>query len=57
MLVTGRQWCDFVSFDPRIAETDERRLKIVRLERDEEMIDRLLKRIERAEEVLRELMG
>jgi hypothetical protein len=36
MAVTGRQWCDFVSFDPRLPE--DLQLFVVRLERDEEYI-------------------
>lgn len=32
--VTGRQWCDFVSFDPRI----KRELFVIRANRDEELI-------------------
>lgn len=37
MAVTGRQWCDFVSFDPRLP--DDLRLFVVRLERDQEYIE------------------
>ena len=37
MAVTGRQWCDFVSFDPRLP--DDLQLFVVRLERDEEYIE------------------
>lgn len=36
MAVTGRQWCDFVSFDPRLP--DDLQLFVVRLERDQEYI-------------------
>jgi putative phage-type endonuclease len=36
MAVTGRQWCDFVSFDPRMPERSQ--LLIVRVERDETFI-------------------
>jgi len=36
MACTGRQWCDFVSYDPRLPE--ELQLFIVRLLRDEAMI-------------------
>lgn len=36
MAVTGRQWCDFVSFDPRLP--DDLQLFVVRLDRDEEYI-------------------
>ena len=36
MAVTGRQWCDFVSFDPRLPA--DLQLFVVRLNRDEEYI-------------------
>lgn len=36
MACTGRQWCDFASFDPRLPE--EMRLFVIRLHRDEQMI-------------------
>lgn len=37
MAVTGRKWCDFVSFDPRLPE--DLQLFVVRLERDQDYID------------------
>lgn len=44
--VTGRQWCDFVSYDPRIS--DQRwRTVIVRVDRDEKMIAKIARGIER----------
>jgi len=39
MAVTGRQYCDFVSFDPRLPE--DLQLFIVRVERDDEYIAKL----------------
>lgn len=45
MWVTGRQWCDFVSFDPRVPENAQ--LLIVRVERDEEYITALAGEVER----------
>jgi putative phage-type endonuclease len=39
MACTGRQWCDFVSFDPRMPE--EMQLFVKRLPRDQAMIDEL----------------
>ena len=36
MAVTGRQWCDFVSFDPRLPT--DLQLFVARLDRDEEYI-------------------
>jgi len=43
MASTGRAWCDFVSFDPRMPESMS--LWIHRIERDEEMIAYLEKHI------------
>jgi putative phage-type endonuclease len=37
MAVTGRKWCDFVAFDPRLP--DDLQLLVVRLERDDEYIE------------------
>ena len=39
MAVTGRKWCDFVSFDPRLP--DHLRLFVKRVERDDEYIKML----------------
>lgn len=39
MWITDRKWCDFVSFDPRMPANA--RLKIVRVERDDDFIGRL----------------
>lgn len=44
MACTGRQWCDFVSFDPRMPES--MRLFIKRVERDEKLIESLEKDVE-----------
>lgn len=43
MAVTGRKWCDFVSFDPRLP--DGLQILIVRLERDDEYIEKLEARV------------
>ena len=56
MLVTGRQWCDFVSFDPRIPESDSRRLVRVRVERSEARIELLLKRLALAVEEMNRMI-
>jgi putative phage-type endonuclease len=45
MAVTGRQWCDFVSFDPRLPE--DLQLFVVRLERDEEYIKAMEAEVEK----------
>lgn len=39
MACTGRKWCDFVSYDPRLPE--ELRLFCVRIDRDDAMIEAL----------------
>jgi putative phage-type endonuclease len=39
MACTGRKWCDFVSFDPRMPERSQ--LFICRVERDQTMIDEI----------------
>jgi putative phage-type endonuclease len=39
MACTGREWCDFISFDPRLPENMQ--LFIKRVVRDKEMIDTL----------------
>lgn len=39
MACTGRQWCDWVSYDPRMP--DEMRLFVQRVNRDQPMIDEL----------------
>jgi predicted phage-related endonuclease len=36
MAVTGRKWCDFVSYDPRVP--DHLKLYIIRVQRDDKMI-------------------
>ena len=37
MACTGRQWCDFVSYDPRLPE--DLQLFVHRFDRDQERID------------------
>lgn len=41
--ITGRQWCDFVSYDPRLP--DGLRLSVMRIERDEAYIENLAKEV------------
>ena len=36
MMITGRKWCDFVTYDPDLI--DELQLSVTRIERDEEII-------------------
>jgi predicted phage-related endonuclease len=39
MWITGRKWCDFVSFDPRLPEYAQ--LVIIRVNRDDALIEKL----------------
>jgi hypothetical protein len=43
MACTGAQWCDFVSFDPRLPE--DLQLFVVRVQRDQEYIDSMEKEV------------
>lgn len=43
LAVTGRKWCDFISFDPRLP--DGLQILIVRLDRDDEYIEKLEARV------------
>jgi putative phage-type endonuclease len=45
MACTGRQWCDFVSFDPRLPE--ELHIFVKRVDRDNEMIIELEREVEK----------
>jgi hypothetical protein len=49
LLVSGRDWCDFVSFDPRIGDGDGG-LHVIRVERNETFISNLKARIDLANE-------
>lgn len=55
--VTGRKWCDFVSYDPRLPKRNQ--LFIVRAERDEELIAEMkvevLKFLEEVETLIEKL--
>lgn len=44
IVVAKRQWCDFVSFDPRIEGPE--RIAIVRLDRDEKKLKHLMARLD-----------
>jgi len=46
LLATGRAWCDFVSYDPRC--TERTCIKILRVERDEAVMNQLRERIDLA---------
>jgi putative phage-type endonuclease len=44
MWVLNKQWCDFVSYDPRMPETH--RMIVIRVERDDEKIEALAERLD-----------
>lgn len=52
MMLTGRQWCDLISYDPRFP--DSHCLHVVRIEVDTDWQKRCMNRIEQAEEVIAE---
>lgn len=54
MWVTGRKWCDLVSFDPRF--TGEKKIHIVRIDRDDSMIEQLEQRVKEASVLLRDYL-
>jgi hypothetical protein len=54
LLVTGRDWCDFISFDPRME--GKHRLCVIRVERSEARIELLKKRLDLAVGVVREMV-
>ena len=53
LLVTGREWCDFISFDPRVESAAC--LGVVRVERDESKIAFLRERIGAAQELAEQI--
>lgn len=54
LLVTGRKWADFVSFDPRM-QNDVFALKVLRIERDEAFIAKAVGALGRASAVKNEI--
>ncbi len=54
LLVTCRDWCDFISFDPRME--GKNRLCVIRVERSEARIELLKKRLELAVGVVKEMV-
>jgi len=45
MACTGRKWCDFVSFDPRMPE--EMQMFVIRVERNDDLITELEREVEK----------
>lgn len=56
LLVTGREWCDFVSFNPR-CNSLLLQIKVIRIYRDEMMINDIRNRVSLATDVLVERLG
>jgi len=52
--INGREWCDFISFDPRIS--GEGRLYVERIFRDEEYISRLERKLNKFAEELKKIL-
>lgn len=50
LLAAGREWCDFISYDPRCVQA-EFALKILRVNRDEEFIKRIKDALDKAERI------
>lgn len=53
MLFSNRQWCDYVSYDPRMPE--DMQLAIIRVDRDEDVCSSILERIEKAAEEIEKI--
>ena len=51
--VTGREWCDFISYDPRMNKNS---LVVIRRERDEAAINKLANSVRRFRDRLQELI-
>lgn len=51
LLVSNRNWCDFVSYDSRMLDEDLQ-MKILRIPRDKEMIEDIKIRIEAASQIM-----
>lgn len=54
LLVTGRSWCDFISYDPRMQSPQN--MVVIRVERDEARIDFLKSRLMLAVETLEKMI-
>lgn len=54
MLFSNRQWCDFISYDPRFQQKDLQ-LKVIRIQRDEDMCEAILNRINQATERVQQI--
>lgn len=55
MMVTNRDWCDFITYDPRIP--GEKKLHVIRVERDQDKEDLLTQRLELAKTELNKIIN
>ncbi len=55
LMVTGRNWCDYISYDPRITE-EVLKMHVIRVGRDEEIIEAIGERIKVVSELIKELI-
>lgn len=55
LLVTGRRWCDFISYDPRMQEPQN--VVVIRVERDEARIEFLKARLNLAVHTLEKMVS
>lgn len=53
--ITGRKWCDFVTYDPDLI--DELQLNILRIERDEQIIEGIEAVLEIVKEKIKEILN
>lgn len=52
--ITGRQWCDFISYDPRFPE--DLQLHVRRVERQEDTIEQIRERAAEMEEIISDMV-
>lgn len=55
LMATERQWCDFISYDPRY-QNDRFKIKIIRINRDDEFITLATEKIKKAEILFNEML-
>lgn len=55
LMTTGRQWCDFFSFDPRVI-SDSGKMMVVRVYRDEAYISELYERLVRFTDIMQAML-
>lgn len=56
LLATGRQWADFVSYDPRV-QNSSLMLKVLRINREETFIESIKSALQRADTLKKEYMA